>query len=239
VAVLVNQFTASASEIIAGALQDNDRATIIGRRTFGKGLVQEQMMLKDSTALRITVARYYTPSGRCLQRPYNEGYEKYFLDYYESILDTTSLHSLIKNIDTVKYYTVNGRVVYGNGGIMPDTIIIKDYDIPILSYSKILASQTFYDKLADFVQNNRQKLLKLYPNEDDFAKQFKISDEQMKIILGDSYYYIGKQYKSTFATIITSYIARELYSPAAYIKVSYPIDKCMQTALGMLKTRDK
>jgi carboxyl-terminal processing protease len=239
VAVLVNQFTASASEIIAGALQDNDRATIIGRRTFGKGLVQEQMMLKDSTALRITVARYYTPSGRCLQRPYNEGYEKYFLDYYESILDTTSLHSLIKNIDTVKYYTVNGRVVYGNGGIMPDTIIIKDYDIPILSYSKILASQTFYDKLADFVQNNRQKLLKLYPNEDDFAKQFKISDEQMKIILGDSYYYIGKQYKSTFATIITSYIARELYSPAAYIKVSYPIDKCIQTALGMLKTRDK
>lgn len=239
VAVLVNQFTASASEIIAGALQDNDRATIIGRRTFGKGLVQEQMMLKDSTALRITVARYYTPSGRCLQRPYNEGYEKYFLDYYESILDTTSLHSLIKNIDTVKYYTVNGRVVYGNGGIMPDTIIIKDYDIPILSYSKILTSQTFYDKLADFVQNNRQKLLKLYPNEDDFAKQFKISDEQMKIILGDSYYYIGKQYKSTFATIITSYIARELYSPAAYIKVSYPIDKCIQTALGMLKTKDK
>jgi len=78
VAVLVNQFTASASEIIAGALQDNDRATIIGRRTFGKGLVQEQMMLKDSTALRITVARYYTPSGRCLQRPYNEGYENIF-----------------------------------------------------------------------------------------------------------------------------------------------------------------
>ena len=143
IAVLVNQFTASASEIVAGALQDNDRAIIIGRRTFGKGLVQEQITLKDSTALRITVARYYTPSGRCIQRPYSEGYEKYFLDYYESILDTTSLYSLKQNIDTTKYYTVKGRVVHGNGGIIPDTIVIKDYDVPILTFLKLLDLKHF------------------------------------------------------------------------------------------------
>ncbi|MBK6933844.1 MAG: S41 family peptidase [Bacteroidales bacterium] len=231
IAVLVNQFTASASEIVAGALQDNDRAIIIGRRTFGKGLVQEQITLKDSTALRITVARYYTPSGRCIQRPYSEGYEKYFLDYYESILDTTSLYSLKQNIDTTKYYTVKGRVVHGNGGIIPDTIVIKDYDVPILTFSKTIGSKTFFDNLSYYIQHNRKKLLNLYPDEDYFAKHFKVTDNMMKNLLGDSYLFIGTPHRETFSKIIASYIARELYSPAAYLKVSSSIDQCILTAL--------
>ena len=125
--VLINEFSASASEIFAGAIQDNDRGMIIGRRSFGKGLVQEQRVLPDGSALRLTIARYYIPSGRSIQKPYDQGKEKYYSDIYERLLhgefgQKDSIHFDEK----LKFKTVGGRTVYGGGGVMPDIFVPAD-----------------------------------------------------------------------------------------------------------------
>ena len=127
VAVLLNEFSASASEIFAGALQDNDRAIIVGRRSFGKGLVQEQIPLTDGSAIRLTVARYYTPVGRSVQKPYSEGVDDYYSDlekrYYNGEFDAPDS---TKFADSLKFITPGGKVVYGGGGIMPDVFVGVD-----------------------------------------------------------------------------------------------------------------
>lgn len=125
--VLIDEWSASASEIVAGAIQDNDRGTIIGRRSFGKGLVQEPVMFNDGSALRLTIARYYTPSGRSIQKPYNNGYEQYYADLNERFYrgehrNADSIHFA----DSLRFITPGGKVVYGGGGIMPDEFIPAD-----------------------------------------------------------------------------------------------------------------
>ena len=125
--VLINESSASSSEILAGALQDNDRATIVGRRSFGKGLVQEPIYFSDQSGIRLTVARYYTPTGRCLQRPYDQGHDNYRYDILERFRhgELTEADSIPKN-DSLKYQTPKGKVVYGGGGIIPDVFVPID-----------------------------------------------------------------------------------------------------------------
>ncbi|MDP2114452.1 MAG: S41 family peptidase, partial [Bacteroidota bacterium] len=127
VVVLIDDFSASASEIFAGAIQDNDRGWVIGRRSFGKGLVQEQIPFKDGSALRLTVARYYTPSGRSIQKPYDKGNDKYYKDIMDrAIHGEFQQADSIQFSDSLKYTTLAGRTVYGGGGIMPDFFIPAD-----------------------------------------------------------------------------------------------------------------
>ena len=125
--ILIDEWSASASEILAGAIQDNDRGTIIGRRSFGKGLVQEPVTFPDGSGMRLTIARYYTPSGRSIQKPYNEGFEKYYDDLNTRFNnDEFEISDSIHFADSLKFTTLGGRTVYGGGGIMPDKFIPYD-----------------------------------------------------------------------------------------------------------------
>src|SRR5665647_19009 len=125
--VLIDEWSASASEILAGALQDNDRGTIIGRRSFGKGLVQEPISFSDGSGMRLTIARYYTPTGRSIQKPYKDGFEKYFNDFNQRyIRGEFEVSDSIHFPDSLKFTTPGGRIVYGGGGIMPDKFVPAD-----------------------------------------------------------------------------------------------------------------
>ena len=158
--VLIDNFSASASEIFSGAMQDNDRATIIGRRSFGKGLVQQQMPFSDGSAVRLTVARYYTPSGRCIQKPYTMGdqedYEKDLMDRYENgeFFSADSIHLQ----DSTVYYTKSGRKMYGGGGIMPDIFVGRDTTLNTAWYNKCVNHAYTYQFAYQYTDRHRKEL---------------------------------------------------------------------------------
>lgn len=160
IAVLVDELSASSSEILAGAIQDNDRGLVIGRRTFGKGLVQAQLPYSDGSAMRLTVARYYTPSGRSIQRPYTNGDE---MAYRMDLVNRINHHELFSKdsirLDKSKEYrTLAGRVVYGGGGIMPDIFIPADTTKVSDFYNKVWDANILYRYTLDYADRNRAKL---------------------------------------------------------------------------------
>ena len=160
IVVLTDEISASASEIFSGAIQDNDRGTIIGRRTYGKGLVQTQMSLSDGSEMRLTIARYYTPSGRCIQKKYEMGNtDAYDQDIYNRYMhgEFDSADS-IKMDDSLKYQTVGGRTVYGGGGIMPDIFIPRDTSGVTSYYSNVVNSGVLYLYALEYSDRHREKL---------------------------------------------------------------------------------
>jgi len=234
--VLIDEFSASASEILAGAIQDNDRGLIIGRRSFGKGLVQEQHEMKDGSAFRLTVARYYTPSGRCIQKPYEQGFEEYYLELYQSLLlnDSAAVEYNMKKNDSVVYRTKKGRPVYGGGGIIPDSLVLHDYDFSVSFQNAFFASGQLFEQVFQYVDANRKILKQQYPNIQRFQSGFQVPESVM-----NSLYSAAGMKRSDYpikdhqtATIfVKANIARELYGTEAYYRVITTTDNMVKKAL--------
>lgn len=186
VVVLTDSYTASASEILSGAIQDNDRGIIIGRRTFGKGLVQRPIELPDGSLIRLTTAHYYSPSGRCIQRPYEKGkrqqYDREILTRLNSgeLAHEDSIHFA----DSLKYTTLkNHRTVYGGGGIMPDIYVPLDTTDITPLYRELIAKSCVTQTCIKYVEKNRKSLLKRYETFEDYRDNFTIGDDVMKLLL--------------------------------------------------------
>ena len=162
--ILIDELSASASEIIAGAIQDNDRGLILGRRSFGKGLVQNQTIFNDGSALRLTIARYYTPTGRCIQKPYNNGLEDYYFDIQNRIDHGEFIVAdSIKFADSLKYTTPGGNIVYGGGGIMPDIFVPFD-TIGVTTYLNQVRNRGLIYRYAFKYTDNNRAILNQFTN---------------------------------------------------------------------------
>lgn len=173
ITVLIDDFSASASEIFAGAIQDNDRGWIVGRRSFGKGLVQEQIPFNDGSAVRLTVARYYTPSGRCIQKPYDKGNDEYYKDIMQrAVHGEFQKVDSIKYADTVKYKTPSGRIVHGGGGVMPDYFVPADTTGYSDYFSKLTQKGLVYQFALDYADSNRKEL-SAYKTASEFDNYFR------------------------------------------------------------------
>ncbi len=241
IVVLVDDFSASASEIFAGAIQDNDRGWIIGRRSFGKGLVQEQIPFNDGSAVRLTVARYYTPSGRCIQKPYNKGNDEYYKDIMErAIHGEFQKVDSIKYADTVKYKTRSGRIVHGGGGIMPDYFVPADTLGYSDYYSKVTQKGLVYQFALDYADSKRKEL-STFKTSADFEAYFrKVNVLNLFVAFAEK-----KGVKPNNSDLKTSskiidnqvkaYIARNILGEKGFYPIIQNIDKTLLVAMEKTK----
>ncbi len=237
VAVLIDEGSASASEIVAGAIQDLDRGIIVGRRSFGKGLVQEQYGLRDGSALRLTVARYYTPSGRSIQKSYEDSneYDHDMMNRYESgeLYDRNS----IEVVDTTQYFTEDGRIVYGGGGITPDifvpldTLFFNDYYMELRQYVPQFIFPYAAEKEGQFPEDLQA-----------FAKTFDVSDGMFDEFLEFAYekgasenFQQLRQIEDQLATFLKARLARNLYGDKGFYSIWNQQDQVVQTAMEALR----
>ena len=243
--VLIDEGSASASEIFAGAIQDNDRGTIIGRRSFGKGLVQQPIEFNDGSAIRLTIARYYSPSGRCIQKPYVKGHD----EQYELDILTRYEHGEFFTQDSIKqdesqiYYTALGRPVYGGGGIMPDIFVPQD-TTGMTSYYRMAATRGLILQFAfQYTDQNRQKLQK-YENSEDLLKYLKTQSILEKFARFAESKGLKRRnilmYKSKelFDRNLYGNIIYNMLNMEEYLKYLNQSDKTVQKALEVLKKEE-
>ncbi|MGG9972367.1 S41 family peptidase [Ferruginibacter sp. SUN002] len=238
--LLMDEGSASASEVLSGALQDWDRATIVGRRSFGKGLVQEQYDLSDGSALRLTIARYYTPIGRSIQRPYTKGSKAYMEEISNRSHDGELLSAdSVKNDTTKLYKTMGGKKVYGGGGITPDIFIPIDTGNYSLNTARIFISNTIGDFAYKYSLRNQQQLSN-YKTPADFARSFSLTAADWKqfgaFIVKDSVSInniTGKEKEETLLRI-KAYIARQLWRSEGFYEVYNTGDTGLKKALEVI-----
>jgi carboxyl-terminal processing protease len=245
VIVLINEGSASASEILAGAIQDNDRGLIVGRRSFGKGLVQMPIDLSDGAELRLTIARYFTPSGRSIQKPYNSNYEAYERDWINRYEHGEFFSAdSIKFNDSLKYQTKKGRTVYGGGGIMPDYFVPLDTTMNSAYVTKLFNSDSSREFILDYTNKNKSRFSKI--SLDDYYASFRVSDQMLNELVD-----YGKKNKVEFDSkdfnrskeylriLIKAHLGRQLYDDNAFYKVINDINEVYQQALNLFDEADK
>ncbi len=246
IAVLIDQSSASASEILAGAIQDNDRGEIIGRRSFGKGLVQEQTNWPDGSATRLTIARYYTPTGRCIQRPYGEGTDQYLEDF-EHRYETGELYNAdtIDFPDSLKFTTPGGKIVYGGGGIMPDFFVPIDTSGGSFYLNKVVYRGLVYDYAFDYVDKNRTEIENLYKSSEEFQENI-----ENKALLSDFIEFAKKKgIEGTEKEInrsekqllrrLKAYIARNVWNNEGFYRILNTDDEVVIKTKSVLKQKDQ
>lgn len=244
VVVMINQFSASASEILSGAVQDWDRGVVVGRRSFGKGLVQREFLLPDSSSFRLTIARYYTPSGRNIQKPYIKGdredYDKDIIDRYNhgELQSADSIHFA----DSLKHTTLRlHRTVYGGGGIMPDVFVPLD-TTQYTDYHRRLVAKGIIPQFAlRYVDKNRADLKAQYPDAQKFIKEFTVTDEMLnnlvdagkaeKVDFNKSQFAKSKEMLRTF---VKAAIANDLFSTGAYFQIVNEQNDIYKEALSII-----
>ncbi len=239
--VMIDEFSASASEIFAGAIQDNDRGFIIGRRSFGKGLVQEQIPLSDGSALRLTVARFYTPSGRCIQSSYEEGNDKYYNNIYERF---HSMEQLVADSvhfsDSLRYTTKSGRIVYGGGGIMPDFFVPVDTTVNSDYYNLIYRKGLIYTFAYAYADEHRKDLSE-FTNADEFDTYLdrkNVLEEFINYAAGKGIPRDNGGLKASSLIIKTqlkAYIARNIMGEEGFYPIIKKIDNMLLRAIEISK----
>ncbi|MEE1236195.1 MAG: S41 family peptidase [Bacteroidaceae bacterium] len=246
IAILVDEYSASASEILAGAIQDQDRGIVVGRRTFGKGLVQRPIDMPDGSMIRLTVSKYYTPSGRCIQKPYEKGdklgYAKDVINRYNKgeLTHADSIHFP----DSLRYQTLRKkRTVYGGGGIMPDYFVPLDTTKNTSLYRQIVAKRILVDANLRYLAKNRNKLKQKFPTFEDFRRNYKVPDDLIANILAEAKKALKDKYpkdeeqKTTelLRNMLRALAARDLWDMNEYFAIIYEDDDIVNKAIQLME----